>query len=228
MPFKALFFGAIGTLSETSDLQRRAYNRAFAEADVDWVWDAESYRRMLQQPGGKARLRRYADAAGDKVDVDALHTSKMRHFAGLVMQEGIAPREGVTDLMQAADARGMRLGFATSTDPAQVKLMLTGLARDVAPYAFRWIGDGTMVARGKPAPDIYLRGMGALDVAPHEAIAIEDTPESAAAALAAGLKVIGFPGAAARGRAFPPDVLVVDRLTPDLLGATRSLSVAAE
>tara|TARA_B110000503_G_scaffold47893_1_gene77939 strand:+ start:1294 stop:1407 length:114 start_codon:yes stop_codon:yes gene_type:complete len=36
MTVKAVFFGSIGTLVETSDLQRRAFNQAFAEAGLDW------------------------------------------------------------------------------------------------------------------------------------------------------------------------------------------------
>ncbi|MEM8823182.1 MAG: HAD-IA family hydrolase [Pseudomonadota bacterium] len=223
-----LFFGAIGTLAETSDLQRRAYNRAFAEADLDWIWDAASYRWMLQQPGGKARLRSYAEAAGDKIDVDTLHQAKMRHFAHLVLHGGIELREGVADVMSATQRQGIRLGFATSTAREQSDLILTGLAPDLAPYMFQWIGDRSMVARGKPAPDIYEAGLKALDVSPSMALAIEDTPESAEAALAAGLSVIGFPGVAAQGRSFPPGVPVVDRLSPDLLDMLPRQAHAAE
>ena len=36
---KAILFGSIGTLIETSDLQREAFNQAFKEAGLDWYWD---------------------------------------------------------------------------------------------------------------------------------------------------------------------------------------------
>ena len=53
MESKAVLFGGIGTLLESSELQREAFNRAFAEADLDWQWQRDDYRAMLTTPGGK-------------------------------------------------------------------------------------------------------------------------------------------------------------------------------
>src|SRR3546814_6263675 len=50
--------------------------------------------------------------------------------------------------------------------------------------------------RGKPHPDIYLAAAGGLGVDPAACLAIEDSPIGAPAALAAGMTVIGFCGAA--------------------------------
>ncbi len=36
---KAILLGSIGVVAETSDIQRRAYNTAFKEAGLDWVWE---------------------------------------------------------------------------------------------------------------------------------------------------------------------------------------------
>ncbi|MFT7179418.1 MAG: phosphoglycolate phosphatase-like HAD superfamily hydrolase, partial [Oceanospirillaceae bacterium] len=41
MTTKAILFGSIGTLVETSELQRRAFNQAFSEAGLDWNWSEE-------------------------------------------------------------------------------------------------------------------------------------------------------------------------------------------
>ncbi|KIT17481.1 HAD-IA family hydrolase [Jannaschia aquimarina] len=213
----ALFFGAIGTLAETTELQRRAYNRAFAEADLDWVWDHESYLRMLHHPGGRARLARYAEDAGDRVDIRSLHAAKCRHFAALVRQDGIRPRPGVPEMIAAATARGLRIAVCSTTSPDQIHAVLSGLERFVDMDAFEWIGDATHAARPKPAPDIYRGALGRMDLDPARVLAIEDTPEAAQAALDAGLRVLAFPGAAARRREFQTGLLVVDRLQPRLL-----------
>ncbi|MEL6585618.1 MAG: HAD-IA family hydrolase [Pseudomonadota bacterium] len=230
MPLTALFFGSIGTLAETSDIQRRAFNLAFRTAGLDWVWDRDSYRRMLTQPGGKARIAAFAERSGDTVDVDALHRAKTEIFAGLVRRQGLAPRAGVQDLLRAAKARGLATGFCTSTGRPQVDLTLAGLAPDVQATDFDWIGDRSQVATGKPAPDIFHRGATTLDVELDRTLVIEDTPESAQAALDAGCRVIGFPGWAAEGRPFPEGVEdVVTRLSPDiLLRDGPAPSVAAE
>ncbi|MBO9830655.1 HAD-IA family hydrolase [Xanthomonas sp. A2111] len=53
-----------------------------------------------------------------------------------------------------------------------------------------------MVARPKPAPDVYLLAAKTLGVAPERCLVIEDSATGASAALAAGMTVIGFTGAA--------------------------------
>ncbi|MDB2407292.1 HAD-IA family hydrolase [Jannaschia sp.] len=226
MTHTALLFGAIGTLAETSELQRRAYNAAFAAHDVDWVWEKARYGRMLTQPGGRARLAAYAADAGDRVDVDAIHDTKQRVFASLVDRTGLEPRAGVIETMDAARQRAIPIAFCTTTTPAEVGLILDGLAPHATRGDFDWIGDRSMVAHAKPSPDIYRAALDALGVAASGALAIEDTPESAEAALAAGLTVVGFPGRAAEGRAFPDGVMVIDRLGAHIL--TEDLRLAAE
>ena len=47
MNFKAILFGSIGTLIETSEFQRRAFNQAFSEGGLDWNWKPEEYRDLL-------------------------------------------------------------------------------------------------------------------------------------------------------------------------------------
>ena len=217
LPASALFFGAIGTLAETTELQRRAYNHAFAEANLEWVWDRSSYRRMLREPGGLARLVRYAEDAGDPVDPQALHAAKARHFARLVRQHGITARPGVAETISVARGLGLRQAICSTTKPEQLKVVLDALAGQIDLDAFDWIGDATHAARPKPAPDIYHCALGRLDVDPDRVLVVEDTPEAAQAALDAGLRVLAFPGEAARARDFQNGLLIVDRLQPRLL-----------
>ena len=60
---KAVLFGSIGVLAETSELQRRAYNTAFARHDLDWHWNIATYCRLLATAGGKRRIRTLAGGA---------------------------------------------------------------------------------------------------------------------------------------------------------------------
>ena len=41
---KAIIFGSIGTLVETSDIQRQSFNHAFMEIGLDWYWDKNNYK----------------------------------------------------------------------------------------------------------------------------------------------------------------------------------------
>jgi HAD superfamily hydrolase (TIGR01509 family) len=79
------------------------------------------------------------------------------------------------------------------------------------------------VARGKPAPDVFLEAVLRLEVEPVRAAAIEDSGNGLRAASAAGLRVIAVPNAH-----YPPPadalalaaavVLSLDALTPELVG----------
>lgn len=223
MGYSALLFGSIGVLTETSDLQRRAFNTAFEENELVWHWDAETYRALLEVPGGKARLAHYAQTQNADVDVDAIYEAKIAAFEA-VLEQGIDLRPGIADLVAEAQAQKIRLGFVTATDPRQVAAVLRGLGRDIDPSAFDFIGDRTIAARAKPAPDIYNEALRQLSVAPDDALAIEDTPESAQSAVAAGIRTIAYPGTAAEGRSFGDGVEVMTSLHVSLL---RDTDVAA-
>ena len=48
MKYKALIFGSIGTLIESSNIQRNSFNEAFKEAGLDWYWDEQDYKILLK------------------------------------------------------------------------------------------------------------------------------------------------------------------------------------
>ena len=52
---KAIIFGSIGTLVETSDIQRQSFNQAFKEIGLDWYWDKNNYKNLLKKSGGRNR-----------------------------------------------------------------------------------------------------------------------------------------------------------------------------
>ena len=47
--YKAVIFGAIGTIVETSNIQRRSFNKAFKEFGVDWYWSSAEYKKLLEK-----------------------------------------------------------------------------------------------------------------------------------------------------------------------------------
>ena len=216
MTYSALLLGSIGVLVETSDLQRRAFNTAFEENELIWHWDDATYRALLKVPGGKARLSHFASQQGVDVDVDALYEAKLNAFE-TVLSNGITLRPGIANLISEAQRLGIKLGFVTSTDPRQVAAVLKGLQSQVDPSVFDFIGDRTIAARTKPAPDIYNEALRQLDVAPDAALAIEDTPESAQSAVSAGIQTLAYPGTFAAGRSFAPEVAVTDTVHVSLL-----------
>ena len=57
---KAVLFGSIGTLIETSDIQRKSFNLAFKKEGLDWYWGRKTYSRLLKKSGGIKRIEDFA------------------------------------------------------------------------------------------------------------------------------------------------------------------------
>ena len=56
---QALIFDVDGTLADTEDLHREAFNHAFAELGLGWHWDEALYTELLDISGGRDRLQHY-------------------------------------------------------------------------------------------------------------------------------------------------------------------------
>src|SRR5215469_2241817 len=69
-------------------------------------------------------------------------------------------------------------------------LSVTGLLGYFEPHIF----SATQVARGKPAPDLFLFAADAMQVPPASCIVVEDSVPGVQAAVAAGMRAIGFTG----------------------------------
>ena len=55
-------------LDTDADLQRRAYNLAFAATGLDWYWDARTYAELDADQDGAARVAAFAEHLGETVD----------------------------------------------------------------------------------------------------------------------------------------------------------------
>jgi len=95
--------------------------------------------------------------------------------------------QGIADVVAALPCRTC---VASSSGPERLRhsLGLVGLYERFAPHIF----SGTQVARGKPAPDLFLFAAGRMDVPPHRCLVVEDSLAGVEAAVAAGMRVIGF------------------------------------
>jgi beta-phosphoglucomutase len=83
---------------------------------------------------------------------------------------------------------GAPIALATNAERANVDFVLDGGV--LRPY-FDAIVDGSQVERPKPAPDVYLRAAELLEIPPRNCIVFEDSPVGVAAAVSAGMRVVG-------------------------------------
>lgn len=209
---KAILFDADGTLAETEELHRRAFNSAFARHGIDANWSVAQYRELLKVTGGKERLQAYFRARGLAVSarqLQQLHQSKNELYAQN-LQGGLAGlRPGVLRLMGEARDCGCMLAIATTTSLVNVDALLRHQIGANWQQGFRAVVAGDQVAKKKPAPDVYERCLALLRIAPREAIAVEDSPAGVTSARQAGIFVLATPSVYTAGKDFSQaDVLV--------------------
>lgn len=207
----AVLFGSISTVADTSELQRDAFNRAFAAHGLDWHWEREDYRALLEASGGADRVAGYARARDQQVDAAAVHATKSQLFRESLAAAHLDPRPGVRDTIAAARERGWSVGLVTTTSPANVAALLDALAPAIGASDFDVILDADSVARPKPDPDAYAAALERLAVQPGACVAVEDNRGGVAAAAAAGVPCVAFPNANTAGHDFG-DARVVERL----------------
>jgi HAD superfamily hydrolase (TIGR01509 family) len=219
MAIQALFFGSLETLCALRDVRRRYWNRAFAEAGLDWRWDEARIAELMPLDGWGARIAREASDRGvEDVDVAAVEAAGYAAFAEIVQHEGLTLRPGAGELLRAACGNAaIRIALCTTEEAVEVDTVLEAIEPAVTVDDLAWIGERARVARPKPHPHIYRAALAALSVAPERTLAVESSPEAARTARKLGLGVIGFPEPQAAGNDFPAGILVTDRLRPRLL-----------
>ncbi len=217
---RAILFDVDGTLADTEEGHRQAYNRAFAEFGLDWAWDVELYGRLLEVAGGKERMRHFLSdfyPGGLPPDADSLiprvYTRKTELYTAMVRRGEIGLRPGIRKLLDHAESVGVRLAVATTTAHENVVALLDAQIGSQWPQLFAVLGCGDQVPRKKPAPDIYLWVLDRLGLGAADCIALEDSQLGLRAARAAGLRTWITRNAWTRNHSFEGAEAVYDDLS---------------
>ncbi|MGK2881887.1 MAG: HAD-IA family hydrolase [Mycobacterium sp.] len=211
----AILFGSISSLADTSELQRRAFNEAFAAHGLDWTWSRDDYSSLLGSNGGKDRIADYAAERDVEVDAAELHATKSLIFQELLITSGVSPRAGVLDIVELAKGEGFSLGFVTTTSAENVAALLSALSPDISADTFDIVVDKSAVSDLKPDPAAYLYALEQLGENAADAVAIEDNVGGVAAAHAAGIACIAFPNQNTVDSDFSSAATTVDALDAD-------------
>jgi HAD superfamily hydrolase (TIGR01509 family) len=196
---RALLFDVDGTLAETEEGHRQAFNDVFATFGIPWRWEPDRYRELLRVTGGKERMRHNARAydpprlAMIEANLDALHRAKNARYAEWVKASGGALRPGVRRLIEDGRALGMRLAIVTTTSRANIAALLNAAFGPEGAGAFATVVCGEDVARKKPDPEAYLLALDRLALSAEDCVAFEDSRNGLLAAQAAGLRTIVTP-----------------------------------
>jgi HAD superfamily hydrolase (TIGR01509 family) len=220
MPIDALLFDVDGTLADTEEGHRTAFNLAFERLGLGWKWDRDEYRRLLGVTGGKERLGHYIDAlpvgAAEKqrlhTRIPAIHAEKTKFYSSMAGDGGITLRPGVERLLAEARSDGLRLAISSTTTRANIDALLRATLGADAVTMFSAIACGDQVAHKKPAPDIYRLALQGLGLPAARCVAFEDSANGLRAASAAGLWTVVTPTYWTEGQAFAEAGLVLPHL----------------
>ena len=196
----ALIFDVDGTLAETEEAHRVAFNQTFAEFGLDWVWDPRLYGKLLRVSGGKERIKAFVQdqhpemlVPGLDLRIAALHQRKTALYTAAVATGDVPLRPGIARLIAEAWAAGLRLAIATTTTRANVLALMQGTG--LSPDWFETMACSDDAPIKKPDPQAYLLVLERLKLPASACLAIEDSANGIRAARAAGLQVVMTPSA---------------------------------
>ena len=192
--YKALLFGSIGTIVETSEIQRKSFNSAFKIAGLKWNWTKEIYKNLLNKSGGEERILRYAKQTKSNVNSKNIRKLKTKIFNRYLKKNKLKLRPGVKEIIRYSKKNQIKLALVTSKTLDNINSIFFCLRENLNKKDFNFIGNSTLVKKPKPSAKIYKLALKKLRLSPKECIAIEDTQESLNSAIKAKLKCFIFPG----------------------------------
>ncbi|HTI35629.1 MAG TPA: HAD family phosphatase [Miltoncostaea sp.] len=207
---RAVVFDLDGVIVSTEEVWDRVREDLARERGGRWAPDAHTTMMGMSTPEWTAYMH---DDLGVPMSPDEIAAEVERRLVARY-ESDLPLIPGAAEAVRALAAE-LPLGLASSSTPGLIAavLRIAGLAG-----CFRATVSSQEVARGKPAPDVYLRALDLLGVAPAEAVAVEDSGAGIRAAAAAGMRVLAIPNAV-----YPPsdaDLALADAVRPRIAGLT--------
>lgn len=184
----AVIFDMDGVLTDTTELHYQGWQRIADELGAPF--DRAGYEplrglgrmeslELLLGP----RAARFTDE--QKKDLAARKNVDFLERVARLTPADLLP--GARELLEALRARGVPIALASSSRNAEAVIARLGIRA-----FFKVFVDANQVPRSKPDPAVFLEAANRLHVPPARCVVIEDAASGVAAALAAGMKVVGL------------------------------------
>ena len=186
-PIRGILFDMDGLVLDSESLYTRFWREAAHFYGYPMTVEQSLGMRSLGKPLGQPYLE---SLFGPGVDYTTLRNKRIELMEAYVEQHGIAPKDGIYELLDYMDENGIAAAITSSSpmDAIEKHLSAVNLL-----HRFRKLCSGHNIPNGKPAPDIYLLGAKELGLKPEECLALEDSPTGILSAYRAGCLPIMIP-----------------------------------
>lgn len=184
---KAVIFDMDGLLVDSEPVWDRA-RKSMADGAAK-PWTADDHKALMG-----VSTAEWADYMIEHLELDMTREEVVDEVVERMIalyREGVPYLPGAIDAVELAGAH-YRTALASGSHPALIEAVM---ADDAMRGKFEIIVSGDEVARGKPAPDVYLETARRLGVEPEECVCLEDSGNGIRAGANAGMRVIAVPDA---------------------------------
>lgn len=188
LPWDAVLFDLDGVLTDTAELHFKAWKWLADRLGIAFDREVNRQLKGVSRTASLGIILRHGGRSLPDYDRARLAAEKNDRYVALIRTLGpehLLP--GAAEALERCRAEGLRLGLASASRNAPAVIDRLGIGR-----AFDHVVDAGAVARGKPAPDIFLAGAKALGTAPERCLGIEDAAAGIAALKAAGMTALGI------------------------------------
>lgn len=193
---KAIVFDFDGTIIDTETAWFYAFRDEYQKHGIELT--LEQYSKCIGTSLHSFNPYEYINTVLEKpIDLKAFGQKVRDQHSEFMGKEKIRP--GIMDYLNKAKAAGLKIGLASSSHREWIDTYLDQL--NLRSY-FECIRTGDQVEKVKPDPALYLQTLKCLGVEPHEAIAVEDSPNGARAAAAAGMHYVVCPNTITKSLSF--------------------------
>lgn len=182
---RACIFDMDGTLVKNHQYHLEAWMKFWEKHKIH-----VSRQQMLEQFGRKNReiLEAILGKTFTDIEAEALAAEKEELYRNLYRPH-IRPIDGLYEFLNQLKKRKIKLALATSAPPLNVDFVLDALNLR---FYFDCIVDATMVERGKPHPDIFLKAAACAGELPVNCLVFEDANAGIQSAREAGCLVVAM------------------------------------
>ena len=184
---KLIIFDCDGVLVDSEVISVGVLTELVRQAGAE-IADGDGYRLFLGRSMAAVEklLRKDYAIALSGAELDSVRAETFRRF-----RAELKPMPGVIEALSRLKT-GRCVASSSSPERIRLSLSLTGLLEMLEPHIY----SASMVARGKPAPDLFLHAAEEMGVRAEDCVVVEDSPAGIDAARRAGMRAFAFTGGA--------------------------------